>query len=371
MVDKEEITYTVGMFRATLMLPVETLKQPFIPLSTHEYIQLFLKIVGYQGFVDKVSAFYTTNLARPWQTMFKVFNRCLTSRTIREKEPRSVETSSQMKYLRKSLKIRFKQQKPSTITPPPLSDDRKKSDGTEFVDSVFLNEEDSSDRIEPESHKDKHNEINDDDNDETKDDKKDDDDHDDHALIKTRRTRSLKVRTEKMQTPIPSPSRTPRKDLSLDKAITEELTGIKEKVGEVLHDIVPKIALNATKDRSEDNLPWIVANAVKKERESSQAAIPVLTSQEFTAHAPKITEELFRIHMQNTILNVHPTTSASTATITSDLQEQLYLKMKSDLQAQVVDPELDDAFHKCDHDEHQADDAPPDGEKIAKRKKDI
>ncbi|GJW05720.1 hypothetical protein Tco_1568143 [Tanacetum coccineum] len=69
------------MFRATLKLPVETLEQPFIPISTIEYIQPFLKIVGYLGFVDKVCAFYTNNLARPWHTMFKVFNRCLTSRT--------------------------------------------------------------------------------------------------------------------------------------------------------------------------------------------------------------------------------------------------------------------------------------------------
>ncbi|GKA55918.1 ribonuclease H-like domain-containing protein [Tanacetum coccineum] len=33
--------------------------------------------------INKVSAFYTKNLAQPWQTMFKVFNRCLTTRTSR------------------------------------------------------------------------------------------------------------------------------------------------------------------------------------------------------------------------------------------------------------------------------------------------
>ncbi|GJZ26426.1 retrovirus-related pol polyprotein from transposon TNT 1-94 [Tanacetum coccineum] len=36
---------------------------------------------GYQGVVDKVSAFYMKNLAQLWQTMFKVLNRCLTIRT--------------------------------------------------------------------------------------------------------------------------------------------------------------------------------------------------------------------------------------------------------------------------------------------------
>ncbi|GKB15143.1 hypothetical protein Tco_0849066 [Tanacetum coccineum] len=92
--------------------------------------------------------------------------------------------------------------------------------------------------------------------------------------------------------------------------------------------------------------------------------------------------------MKNTIINVHPTTSASTATTTSDLQQQqLYLKMKTNHQAQVFDLELwdvlrskfenysastgfcrDDTFRKHDHDEHQGDDGPPKGEKSLKRK---
>nr|GEW64847.1 ribonuclease H-like domain-containing protein [Tanacetum cinerariifolium] len=45
------------------------------------YVSIALIKVGYQGVVDKVSAFYTKNLAQPWKTMFKVFNRCLTTRT--------------------------------------------------------------------------------------------------------------------------------------------------------------------------------------------------------------------------------------------------------------------------------------------------
>ncbi|GJX61648.1 retrovirus-related pol polyprotein from transposon TNT 1-94 [Tanacetum coccineum] len=80
-VDKETITYTVDMSHSTLKLLVETPEQPFIPPASLKFIQPFLKIFGYQCLVDKVSAFNTKNLAQPWQTMFKVFNRCLTSRT--------------------------------------------------------------------------------------------------------------------------------------------------------------------------------------------------------------------------------------------------------------------------------------------------
>ncbi|GJU46868.1 hypothetical protein Tco_1204134 [Tanacetum coccineum] len=64
-----------------LHLLVETLDNPFVAPVNIETIEAFMNMVGYQGVVDKVSAFYTKNLAQPWQTMFKVFNRCLTTRT--------------------------------------------------------------------------------------------------------------------------------------------------------------------------------------------------------------------------------------------------------------------------------------------------
>nr|GEZ82382.1 hypothetical protein [Tanacetum cinerariifolium] len=79
------------------------------------------------------------------------------------------------------------------------------------------------------------------------------------------------------------------------------------KVDVVLHDIVPKIASNATNYLIDDNLPRIIANAIKKEQEYAQTAIHTLVSQEFIAHALKIIEELFRIHMQKTRNpNEHP-----------------------------------------------------------------
>ncbi|GJX60673.1 hypothetical protein Tco_0292063, partial [Tanacetum coccineum] len=60
------------MFRYTLHLPVETLNNPFLALVTIEIIESFMQMVGYQGVVDKVNAFYTKFLAQPWQTMFKI-----------------------------------------------------------------------------------------------------------------------------------------------------------------------------------------------------------------------------------------------------------------------------------------------------------
>ncbi|GKD22702.1 hypothetical protein Tco_1224405 [Tanacetum coccineum] len=73
--DTQEITYTVDMFRATLQLPMETQENPFVAPINIKIIESFMHTVGYQGVVDKVSAFYTKFLAQPWQTMFKVFKR--------------------------------------------------------------------------------------------------------------------------------------------------------------------------------------------------------------------------------------------------------------------------------------------------------
>nr|GEZ30594.1 hypothetical protein [Tanacetum cinerariifolium] len=82
--------------------------------------------------------------------------------------------------------------------------------------------------------------------------------------------------------------------------------------------------------------------------------------------------------MQNTNLNLYPTTSSSTAEkSTFDLQQQLYLKMKTKPQDQSADPKLWEIlkakFEKPQlfayHDEHHMNADPPEGEKqnMAKR----
>ncbi|GKF26834.1 hypothetical protein Tco_0082728 [Tanacetum coccineum] len=91
-------------------------------------------------------------------------------------------------------------------------------------------------------------------------------------------------------------------------------------------------------------MPRLVDLVVTKDREITPTNLPELISKEFAAHGPKMNEELFRKHMQNTTLNLYPTSStpsSSTAIIsTADLQYQLYLNMKSKPQEQAADPEL-------------------------------
>nr|GEU31198.1 hypothetical protein [Tanacetum cinerariifolium] len=52
------------MFRVTLKLPVETPEQPFIEAGNLKFIQPFLKIIGYQGLVDKKFEFVSKRLKR-------------------------------------------------------------------------------------------------------------------------------------------------------------------------------------------------------------------------------------------------------------------------------------------------------------------
>ncbi|GJY75288.1 hypothetical protein Tco_0480404, partial [Tanacetum coccineum] len=158
----------------------------------------------------------------------------------RKRKQTSEETSLPKPY----LKSRVKQIKISDTPIQQPSDDKEREEesyASEFVDLVFQDDDDDSgDRIEPVSHK-KHPKIVDDNDDETKKEKKDDDetekekkdddndddvndDHTDHTLDETQKMGSLETRKEKIQTLIPSPFRSPRTDLSLDKDLSQELT---------------------------------------------------------------------------------------------------------------------------------------------------
>ncbi|GJU79671.1 hypothetical protein Tco_1282036 [Tanacetum coccineum] len=493
MMDRKEITYTIDMFCATLKLPVETPNHPFIAPVTLKFIQPFLKIVGYQGMVNKVSAFYTNNLAQPWQTMFKVFNRCFTSRTSShdqtkinilqifhvvincvhvdyaelyyewriftpnskrfsrrkmslciadlmqkfdsipkrleedyhsikddvslvscdDRERDEIDEATLLSLaLHKTAKIAEEQENVAKVQEKLLEKDVEKivegedeeSYASKFADYVFLNdEEDFGTRLDPRSHKENPETI-DDDEEEKKDDKKDDDnddddnnDHDDHALVRNKVTGSLEELTATVS---PTPDTTsqdqnnakcisskykhiPRalhkicrrqgfmiKQMVKKYVTNKEFQNINERVDKVLHEIIPQISSRATNDLIEDKLKRVMADTVIQERYSLQAEVPALISKEFDDHAPNIIKEIFKTHMKNNAITIHPTTSISTAsTISTDLQQQLYLKMKRNLQDEADDPELDDAFRKRDHDDHQEDDAPLEGEKRAKIQK--
>ncbi|GJV55794.1 hypothetical protein Tco_1456799 [Tanacetum coccineum] len=154
------------------------------------------------------------------------------------------------------------------------------------------------------------------------------------------------------------------------------------KIDDILHEVVPQIAENVTNDLIEANLKPCIVNTIIEDRDAFRSQVPDFVSKEFKAHAPAIIAELFKNHVQSNVIHVHPTTTTSTETESSaNLQYQLYLKMKRNLQDRANDIALwealrckfeksstyntsfkEDDFHSY-HDEHQDDDAPPEGRK--------
>ncbi|GJW39170.1 hypothetical protein Tco_0065015 [Tanacetum coccineum] len=247
---------------------------------------------------------------------------------------------------------------------------------------VEKDDDDTEDRIEPRSHKDNLKFIDDDD------DKAEEKNSDDMG--------SLEIRNEETQTTIPIPLSALRRmcrrqgymiqDMERKCITTAKFWETHNKIDDILHEIIPQIAKNVTDDLIEANLKLCIANIIIEDHDSFRSEVPAFVSQEFNAHAPAIIEELFKNYVQSNVVHVHPTTTTSTETESSaTLQYQLYLKMKRSLQDRADDIALwealrrkfkksspsntscrEDYFHS-QHDEHQDDDAPPEGEKIVKK----
>ncbi|GJT74408.1 hypothetical protein Tco_1041133 [Tanacetum coccineum] len=127
-----------------------------------------------------------------------------------------------------------------------------------------------------------------------------------------------------------------------NKFITREFFA--EKIKEVLqhyNTIVAELTVATTNEIIKKEMPRLVKLAVDKDREVSPVDISGMVSKAFAAHAPKMIDELFRQHMQNTTLNLYPKSRSSTATKSSaDLQQQLYHTMKEKPQDQAANPEI-------------------------------
>ncbi|GJY86642.1 hypothetical protein Tco_0500668 [Tanacetum coccineum] len=301
----------------------------------------------------------------------------------------------------KSLKVTIRQKKKSRTPLLPPGDDREMDEmaeatllsltlhktalAAEAKENIAkvqkkLDEEEIENMVEDraQSHKEHLEHVDDDDETEKekKDDKKDDEKANDDE--KKDETDSMEIRKKKMQTPIPSPTRSPRKNLSLDKNISQELTKsrmekkyvtnskfwkVHGKVDKVLHEIIPQIAEKATNDVIEGTLKIIVVDIVIQERDALQVEVPALISKEFADQAPQIIEELFKSYVSNNVIQ-------------SNLQDQAtdpelwdVLKRKFEKSSTSTTSCRDDAFCPQHHDDHQEDDAPPKGEKRAKRHK--
>ncbi|GJS30192.1 retrovirus-related pol polyprotein from transposon TNT 1-94 [Tanacetum coccineum] len=319
---------------------VETPDIPFVaPVNIHT-IEAFMNMVGYQGVVNKVSAFYTNNLAQPWQNVqgtndFKEYETVFMKVDVIMNQLKLVVSTQGTHRITPSA------HRSPTVSASPLETKKRKQIAGE---SKVVDDDDDKER-------------------ETKDDE----------------MGSLEIRNEETQTTIPTPLSSLRKILSSDKKTSQELTDI---------DVQMSSAENITNDLIEANLKPCIVNNIIEDHDAFRSKVTAFVSQEFNAHATGIIEELFKNYAQSNVVHVHLTTTTSTETESSaNLQYQLYLKMKRNLQDRADYITLwealrrkfekssslntscrEDDFHSY-HDEHQDDDAPPKGEKGVKRSK--
>ncbi|GKA27177.1 hypothetical protein Tco_0713345 [Tanacetum coccineum] len=262
-INRETIMYTVDMLRDALKLPVETLENSLIVPADLKYIPRFLRIVGYEGIVDKKDSIQYPRFTKliiadlmkkfpsiaprleedyhsikddvPLGNVYTIRNvmvrgLLIPSDLLTDEIRASKEyTAYEEKFVRK----------PSTTSTPPPGDDKERDDIAEAsilsltlhkialaaeaqenvakvqdkiikedIDKFFDDEEDNS-YASAFSDLEKKDDGKDDDDKDV-----DDDDHVDHALVRKKVSGSSEIRNEKMQTPILSPPRSPGKDFS-------------------------------------------------------------------------------------------------------------------------------------------------------------
>ncbi|GJU82541.1 retrovirus-related pol polyprotein from transposon TNT 1-94 [Tanacetum coccineum] len=83
MLDKKELTLTLDDFRTIFHLPQVTANNhnSFVPPpSFSEMVPFYKQVLGFTMELKTPSSFKTTGLLQPWQTLCKIFSKCLTTR---------------------------------------------------------------------------------------------------------------------------------------------------------------------------------------------------------------------------------------------------------------------------------------------------
>nr|GEZ24502.1 monodehydroascorbate reductase [Tanacetum cinerariifolium] len=82
-IDQHEVDFSLDTFRTVLQLPQATDNQneSFVDVPGFSGIVAFLKDIGYDGSIRIIADFKVKNLTQPWQTLFKIINRCTTTKS--------------------------------------------------------------------------------------------------------------------------------------------------------------------------------------------------------------------------------------------------------------------------------------------------
>nr|GEU40108.1 hypothetical protein [Tanacetum cinerariifolium] len=392
MLDTQQFTYSVNMFRDTLHLPVETPENPFVTPDNIHTIEAFTNRVGYQGVVNKkkeaiqyprfiklivsdlmkkflnipkrleedyhsikddvplVSVYTTGNVIVRGILILNAFLTAEIRETYAFKEYETVFMKVAILMNQPQLVISTQgthrvtpsAHRSPTVSASPLESKKKKQITRESSSpskslKITIKQEklvekddddDSKDRIESKTHKDNPEVVVDDDDKERE--KQDDE------------MGSL----EKLTDTVLNPTISTFKHSTVKKRISSKYSYIPGALCRMCrHQVVPQIDENVTNDLIKTNLKPFIVNTIIEDRDAFHLEVLGFVSQEFKAHALAIIKELFKNHVQFNVIHVHPTTTTSTEKeSTGNLQYQLYLKMKRNLQDRSDDIALWEAL---------------------------
>nr|GEV33119.1 hypothetical protein [Tanacetum cinerariifolium] len=234
--------------------------------------------VGYQGVIDKVSAFYMKNLAQPWQTMFKVFNHCLTTRTSGHDQTK-INILQMFHAVINQTNVDYATHIPQRI----------EEDYHSIKDDIPL--------VKARSHKDNPEHADDDDDKDAN--KVDEEEGGEMGSLETR-TEEIKYghllgvlrrMCRRLGYMIQNMER---------KCITTKwFWKTNKEVNQVLHHGVLQLAEKATEDLIKNNLKPCIATTIIEDRDAFHSELPDLVSQEFNTQAPLIIEDLFNNYLQS------------------------------------------------------------------------
>ncbi|GJX01050.1 hypothetical protein Tco_0184963 [Tanacetum coccineum] len=188
--------------------------------DTNDYLKyetLFVKVVVPMNQPQSVVSTAGTHKTTP--RSHRIHTLTAASPQGKKRKQSAREKSSPRKSLKNIAKVQEKLDE-DEIEKMVKCEEDEKSYASEFADYMFNDDDDDSDDKKDEG------EEKDYDVEKTGDAAKEKDnvDHTDQTLVKIHAMGSMETRNEQMQTPIPTPNRSPRKDLSSDKTIFEELT---------------------------------------------------------------------------------------------------------------------------------------------------
>ncbi|GKB77191.1 hypothetical protein Tco_0944086 [Tanacetum coccineum] len=416
LLDTDNFIYTVDMFRDTLHLPVETLENLFVAPANIHTVEAFMNRVGYHGVVDKLfhDVLNQTHVDYAallwWDFMNNVFQKKEAIQYPRFIKLIVADLIKKFPNIPKRLEEDYHSIKDDVLLVSVYTTGnvsvrgmlipdafltakiRETNDFKEY-EMVFIkqiegkfssprkslkitikknqlvkkDDDDSKDRIEPGSHEDNPEVVDDDDDNERE---KNDDE-----------MGSLEIRNEETQTTIPTPLSSPWKILSVGAiyglfvqdfngcmiqdmerkcVTTAKFWETHNKIDDILHEVVSQIAENVTNNLIEANLKPCIVNITIEDRDAFHSEVPTFISQEFKAHAPAIMMNFKICYNSNMKRNLQD--RADDIALWEALRRKFEKSSTSNTSCR------EDNFHSH-HDEHQDDDAPPEGEKIVKRSK--